>query len=564
MNNRRRKYYNYRNNRKKKFYYYCHHNKPFFYHKKYKGLREDNISDQNILLDEDIKRETIEDNNFESVNDVYYDKELELSNDEEDIVLPKLPIIKMALGIVVVVAVVFGVSFAYFNYYQEDPRQADISMGEVYVKVDGNTANISLTKIYPRTDDEARSRTDNYFDFIVKGKNSSPSKVLYYTLNITDGTDVVNKTRISREYIKVDLMQKVNGVFTYVQQGINLDDFDYEGAVPINTTTELQTEFRIRLWMSDEVTISDTDTNATFTQSEFANLYANYHVEINAEDKLIVCKRVTSAANLHTEKCTNADTTAYCRADGYASNGDVTYGNAKAMGTALATGDAFDCNVDGSGYTERFYYVSPYYNTKTQTFNTNTAVLIYYTNTYNTDGVVATSLNGAAYDTSGENWHGPRTAVTHLPSSTQWSNVELKVIKRNLWACNNQNCSNAPVTTTGSGTNQLSSPFSYAGRAARLLTEQELVYGCKGTINNDTSLATDGSLTACNFLFEGTKYTNSSRTVYGPRFETPLSDSSTNVWRAHSAYRSVRSVEADSTLNGVRPVIDVPLSRILY
>ena len=113
----KKQYYKYRHNRKKKFYYYCHNNKPYFYRKKHKKNLE-NDNDLNILLQDNQLESDIE-----SVEkNVEYKKnseQLELisQNEQENIVLPKMPVIKMALGIIILVAVVFSISYDYFNYY---------------------------------------------------------------------------------------------------------------------------------------------------------------------------------------------------------------------------------------------------------------------------------------------------------------------------------------------------------------------------------------------------------------------------------------------------------------
>lgn len=94
----------------------------------------------------------------------------------------------------------------------------------------------------------------------------------------------------------------------------------------------------------------------------------------------------------------------------------ITYGN---LGT---TGDAFDCDVNGDGVydstKERFYYVSDYYDTNTKTFDSNYATLIYYNNV----SLGQPANTKYAYDSSNENWHGPRTAIAQLPT---WKTGEL-------------------------------------------------------------------------------------------------------------------------------------------
>ena len=321
-----------------------------------------------------------------------------------------------------------------------------------------------------------------------------------------------------------------------------------------------------------------------YTTNEFSNSYYSFKILVEAEEILgPICRRVTEEADLHSEACTNTDTSYYCQADGYELNEVIKYGNAKAMGSALATGDAFDCDVNGNGIidksngvsTERFYYISNYWNpgTNANDFDTSTGVLIYYTNYLNG----SSSYSGAAYittaatkglgytctETNGCNSHGPVTSAPNLPTIAQWSNVNLKTTTRNIMACSNQNCSAAPVATTGNGVNTITNPFSYGGKAARLLSLPELVKACKGTINNNVSLGTVGSLKACNFLFEGTKYTNTSRGTYGPSLETPYSPNSVSVWFAYGYNRRVNTSNS-ATVRGARPVIEVPYALMEY
>lgn len=282
MNNRSNNQYFYRNKRKKKFRYYCHNGKPFFYHKKYKGNRDN----ANILLqNNEPKNDVLNSLNIE--NDSEQLEEFVPEKKQEDVVLQKSPVIKMVFGIVLLVAIVFSVSYAYFNFYYVDSRQADITMGEAYVRIPETAASITLTKVYPRTDTEARSQNNNYFDFTVNSKNTSSTKVLAYELNINDGAEVANKARISRDYIKVDLQEKINSEYVYVLEGVTLSNFAFEDEVPINTNSDVPREFRLRLWMADTVLISDTEPGATYTQTEFANLYATYHIEVNAIDKVL-------------------------------------------------------------------------------------------------------------------------------------------------------------------------------------------------------------------------------------------------------------------------------------
>ena len=291
INNYSHKHNNYKNNCYHKNNYHHKNNKycqNYYWKKKKKHQNNVLLSketldvEQNELLNENVNSEQ----EYEPVKK----KDDNLSADiEQDVPTSnKLPVFKMALGIVILCAIVFGVSYSFFNFYKVDTRQADISGGEVYIRVSSppETTNISLNKMYPRTTTEARSRSDNYIDFVIKAKNTSATKVLYYTINIINGEAVQEKNRVDRQYIKYDLQEKVNGEYVYITEAGTLSSFNFSDIVPVNTTSELTREYRLRMWMTDTVLISDTENGRTFTQSEFANLYANYHIEVASVDKI--------------------------------------------------------------------------------------------------------------------------------------------------------------------------------------------------------------------------------------------------------------------------------------
>jgi hypothetical protein len=258
---------------------------------------------------------------------------------------------------------------------------------------------------------------------------------------------------------------------------------------------------------------------------------------------------------LHTETCNNGSSSSnyYCYADGYTIGSTVTYGSLGTEGT-LTSGDAFDCDVNGDGKydpeTERFYYVSDYYNTSTKTFNNNYAVLIYYNNV--SDGKPSNSTS-YAYDLSGKNNNGPVTALAQLPTTKQWSNVSLLNTTRAI-------ITNNGSTSTKAGT--LPTAFSYEGYAARLLTVQEINLGCSTAIGSYTT----GELSSkCKYLMENTKYTTSSNATYGTWLETPDSSVNYGAWRIYSYFRSVYSHKVDTTSSfSVRPVIEVLKTDISY
>ena len=269
----------------------------------------------------------------------------------------------------------------------------------------------------------------------------------------------------------------------------------------------------------------------------------------------IICKRATT---LHTEKCTQTDGSMFCSGAGYTTSGSkgtstITYGNLGITGS-LNSGDAFDCDVNGDEVynpeTERFYYVSDYYNTNTKAFESDTAVLIYYNNV----SVGNPSRNSAyAYDSSGENWHGPRTAIAQLPTTSQWTNVRLTNDVRSI-------TTNAGGNTTTGGTTP--SNFSYAGYAARLLTIEEVRQGTGITSIPKFKV---GELDNFTYLLENTRFASRSNSALAWWLENARSDHSADAW---DVYGYTRYVHSDTVsyggVSGVRPAIEVLKSDISY
>ena len=261
-----------------------------------------------------------------------------------------------------------------------------------------------------------------------------------------------------------------------------------------------------------------------------------------------VCKRATT---LHTEKCTQTDSSHYCRGDGYALNDTITYGNLGTTGT-LTTGDAFDCDVNGDGVydsaTERFYYVSDMTNGVTQ--DSNTAVLIYYNNV---SGGLPSNSTSYAYDVNGHAYtNGPITAKGQLPTTSQWKNVSLINVTRNI----TRNITDEKNTVRKSA-------FSYEGYAARLLTVQEVSTGCGFTLGS--SVAAGELSSKCKYLMENTKYSSSSIKTYGELLESPDASNSGNAWLVSAFDRIVFSDLVDNAYEyGVRPAIEVLKSNISY
>ena len=274
--------------------------------------------------------------------------------------------------------------------------------------------------------------------------------------------------------------------------------------------------------------------------------FTNNTLVFDGQDmKTIVCKRATT---LHTEECKQKDGTYNCSGAGLTGK-TIIYGSLGTKGE-LKSGDAFDCDVNGDktydSETERFYYVTD--------MDDNTAVLIYYNNVSKGKPSNSTTY---AYDASGENWHGPRTAIEELPSTSEWRNVSLKNTFRSISAIS----SNGEETNKTEG-GTLPDSFSYAGKAARLLTVQEVR---KATGINGIPTLKTGELDNFNYLLENTKYSNASNAAYACWLENSHSDNSVSAYFVDVGYRNINNnAVSHAGRFSVRPAIEVLKTNIEY
>ena len=142
----------------------------------------------------------------------------------------------------------------------------------------------------------------------------------------------------------------------------------------------------------------------------------------------IVCKKVTSDNNLHTEKCS---TNGGCRlgAVNIPINSDITYGTEYGLNSPKA-GDAYDCDVNYDGvfdaqtqygkYTERFYLLREIEHENSE----DTAALVYYTSFDTTHGAVDSQHDTNIGSTTYGNVKSWLPTSTN-PSSDPWDNPNL-------------------------------------------------------------------------------------------------------------------------------------------
>ncbi len=262
--------------KKKKYYYYKYHqnNRNYYYKKKKKNLIKDNGGIDNILLSSyEVPSDTI----------IYEEDIAPIKKTESKKRISLKTIFSLGFTCILLLVVILKTSYSFFTYQNND-NHADISVGEVYVKLIEETSNINLSNIYPKTLEEARNMDNNYFDFSIKAKNTSLTNVIVYNININNGENILGSQRINPEYIRVDLEEEINGEYYLLVDSMPLSEYSFMDTIPSDTKNEVIKKYRLRLWIGEDVIISDDDPHRSYTQEEYNNLYANFKVTIDAYD----------------------------------------------------------------------------------------------------------------------------------------------------------------------------------------------------------------------------------------------------------------------------------------
>jgi len=179
------------------------------------------------------------------------------------------------------VGLIIGLAYAVFTFNKLSLNGTAIT-GELYLKYLGGEV-INMNNTLPRdTYDE-----NAYFEFSVKGKNTSPKDVLYEII-LEHGENIDEKIRIDDKFLKFRLVEVIdekeveifnNKSFT----SINNTPIHVDGVLA-NTNLEMEKTYRLYVWVNG-VLIGNTE-NANYTSLEWANIYSNIKVLVKSDSKL--------------------------------------------------------------------------------------------------------------------------------------------------------------------------------------------------------------------------------------------------------------------------------------
>ena len=203
------------------------------------------------------------------------------------------------VAIFTLIAITIGTTYAFFTYYRTGSKNQVILTGRIkLVFADGDNA-INLTNQFPISDADAMSASFPYnqndvelTDFTVTGYATGIE--LGYKLTAIAGSAVTGRNRMPDNKIKLYLTEShgqgegsttIQG-FGYhsgsnygalASTGNDGTDTGNGGEILLATGTVGENEsvhnYVLRMWISDDVTISDTDSTATYCASANGCLY---------------------------------------------------------------------------------------------------------------------------------------------------------------------------------------------------------------------------------------------------------------------------------------------------
>ena len=183
--------------------------------------------------------------------------------------------------IIIVTLITIGISYAIFTYSKTGDVQ-QLVVGNVYMKFKEGKDSINLTNMFPETAEDARKRDDNTITFTIEGLNTTTDKDIYYEIKLLYGDNFEGKTRFKDKELKFDLIEKVGDESKLVLDAVNYNTIN-DTKIWVNTInrdSETEISYQLRMWISDDVTVSDTSQQASYTTSEYINKYASVKIGV--------------------------------------------------------------------------------------------------------------------------------------------------------------------------------------------------------------------------------------------------------------------------------------------
>lgn len=201
----------------------------------------------------------------------------------------KTGIILSLLGIISIVLITAGVTYAFFSYTKEGVTENTITTGTItflYTEVEQAGAGISIEDALPTTDEVGKAQTGagNVFNFTVTATTAGQASIPFEVTARMKDTSTLDQDAIKLYLTEVDgdnetqlLLNTYNNLTqtSVAVPGGTVEKTIYTDTVAANST--YAKDFRLRLWVPEAIDYSEGDYNGKeFTVT--VNVYANAEV----------------------------------------------------------------------------------------------------------------------------------------------------------------------------------------------------------------------------------------------------------------------------------------------
>ena len=208
------------------------------------------------------------------------------------------------LGIITLVIVTVGVSYAFFSYTKKGTTENSIKTGTItfmYTEVTGVGKGIKIEDSLPISDDQGKLLTGsgNVFEFKITSDTLSNTSIPYEVTARKSSNSTLDEKAVKVYLTEVDgeeselLLDNYSNLKetdTTIPEGI-VEKTLYKGKVPANTT-KYEKNFKLRMWLDEGIDFSpvkDEDGNDTYPYNGKSftltvNVYANANV-VTESDK---------------------------------------------------------------------------------------------------------------------------------------------------------------------------------------------------------------------------------------------------------------------------------------
>lgn len=226
-----------------------------------------------------------------------------------------MQILLSVLGVISLILITVGVSFAFFTYENEVEIENDVNDGKIsliYSKNIYSDRGLSITSLSAVDDSLGKQfDSDKYiFDFRILGNSTANSEIPYEITLRKDQLSVLNEKNV-----KVYLTEIVDGeekeapltisygkVRTFdtltqtdvIKANEEIEKVIYQGVIPANTS-DYQKSFRLRIWVSDE---SGNLLNSGLVINEIINSYFKVDLNVYTNVTMVSKGEIVSATEL--------------------------------------------------------------------------------------------------------------------------------------------------------------------------------------------------------------------------------------------------------------------------